>query len=268
MIWVIGGTCETVELVQKIRDKMEYIITAATEAEREFLVDEKLIVCRIDEKEVENFIRDNSIDLVVDLSHPYAFEVTKNAREAAEKFNINYIRYVRQKTKDIEDCIYLDSISQCREFLKHINGCVFFTTGSKNIKDFESVRGNNRFVYRVLPTLESIAECQKKNIKIKDIIAALGPFSEDLNFAMFKEYDADYVVMKDSGKEGGTDEKVQACRRLNIEVVIIGRNNEDGADDIDDVINLIRQNRREYAKGGIFRAGHQNCISSGSSSLW
>lgn len=243
MIWIIGGTCETVELVEKIRGKMEYIITAATEAEREFLDDENLIVCRMDEKEVENFIRRNSINLVVDLSHPYAAEITKIARGAAEKFNINYIRYVRQKTKDIEDCIYLDSISQCREFLKCVNGCVFFTTGSKNIKDFESVRGSNRFVYRVLPTLESIAECQKNNIKIKDVIAALGPFSEDLNLAMFKEYDADYVVMKDSGIKGGTDEKIQACRRLKIKAVIIGRSNEEGAEEIDDVINLIQQNR-------------------------
>ena len=116
MIWIIGGTCETVELVEKIRGKMEYIITAATEAEREFLDDENLIVCRMDEKEVENFIHHNSIDVVVDLSHPFATEITKIAREAAEKFNIDYIRYVRRKTKDIEDCIYLDSISRCREF--------------------------------------------------------------------------------------------------------------------------------------------------------
>lgn len=244
MIWIIGGTCETVELVEKIRGKMEYIITAATEAEREFLDDEHLIVCRMDEKEVENFIHHNSIDLMVDLSHPFATEITKIAREAAEEFNIDYIRYVRRKTKDIEDCIYLDSISRCREFLKGVNGCVFFTTGSKNIKDFEPVRGSNRFVYRVLPTVESIAECQKNNVKLRDIIAALGPFSEELNLAMFKEYGADYVVMKDSGKEGGTDEKIKACRRLRIKAVIIGRQNEKGAEDLDAVINLIQQNKK------------------------
>lgn len=243
MIWIIGGTCETVELANKIRGDMEYIITAATEAEREFLDDENLLVCRMDEQKVESFIRSHAIDLVVDMSHPYASEVTKNAREAASKFNINYIRYVRKKTKDTEGSIYLDSISQCKEFLKNINGCVFFTTGSKNIKDFESVRGSNRFVYRVLPTLQSIAECQENNIMIKDIMAALGPYSEGLNAAMFKEYGADYVVMKDSGTEGGTTEKVRACRGLNIKAVIIGRHHEDGAEDIDDVINLIWQCR-------------------------
>jgi len=136
------------------------------------------------------------------------------------------------------------SISRCREFLKGVNGCVFFTTGSKNIKDFEPVRGSNRFVYRVLPTVESIAECQKNNVKLRDIIAALGPFSEELNLAMFKEYGADYVVMKDSGKEGGTDEKIKACRRLRIKAVIIGRQNEKGAEDLDAVINLIQQNKK------------------------
>jgi len=245
LIWIIGGTCETAELVEKIKGKMEYMITAATEAEREFLDDQNLIVCPMDEKEAENFIRRNSIDIIVDLSHPYAAEITRIAREVAEKFNIKYIRYVRRKTKDIEGCIYLDSISRCRDFLKGVKGCVFFTTGSKNIKDFESVRGRNRFVYRVLPTPESIAECQKNNVKLRDIIAALGPFSEELNVAMFKEYGADYVVMKDSGKEGGTDEKIKACRRLKIKAVIIGRQNEKGAEDIDAVINLIQQNKHK-----------------------
>lgn len=243
MIWIIGGTREAVELVERIKGNAKYIITAATESEREFLDDRNLVVGRMDEKGMEDFIRKNSISLVVDISHPYALEVTKNAKEAARKLNINYIRYVRKRTKEAEGCIYLDSIDQCQEFLKSVKGTVFFTTGSKNIKNFESVRENNRFVYRVLPAIESIEQCLKNNVKIKDIVAVLGPFSENMNAAMFKEYGADYVVMKDSGKPGGTYEKIQACKRLNIPAVIIGRGDEDGLENIDEVVKLIRQNK-------------------------
>ncbi|MGB4430070.1 MAG: precorrin-6A/cobalt-precorrin-6A reductase, partial [Thermacetogeniaceae bacterium] len=57
---------------------------------------------------------------------------------------------------------------------------------------------------------------------------------------------ADYVVMKDSGKEGGTDEKIKACRKLKIKAVIIGRQNEKGAEDLDAVINLIQQNNNHF----------------------
>jgi len=240
LIWIIGGTCEAVELAKSINGKIEYIMTAATEVEREFLEDEKLMVCRMDEEDMENFMRRNSVDLVVDMSHPYAFEVTKNAKEASKRCNVEYIRYVRKKAGDTEGCINLSSIGRCVEFLKTVTGCVFFTTGSKNIKDFESVRGSNRFVYRVLPAAESIRECLRCNVKMKDIIAALGPHSEDFNAAMFKEYGADYVVMKDSGEQGGTGEKIRACRRLNIKAVVIGRKDEDGVHDLDEVITRLK----------------------------
>ncbi|NLX91096.1 MAG: precorrin-6A reductase [Firmicutes bacterium] len=243
MIWIIGGTRETAELVKRIKDDDKYVITAATDSEREFLDDKNLVVGRMDQMGMEAFIRENSIDMIVDLSHPYALEVTKNAKDAARKLKIDYIRYVRKKTQDTEGCIYLDSVEQCQEFLKSVKGCVFFTTGSKNIKDFESVRGNNRFVYRVLPATESIEECFKNNVKMKNIVAVLGPFSEDMNAAMFKEYGADYVVMKDSGNQGGTYEKIQACRRLNIPAVIIGRYDEHGLENIDEVVKRIRQRK-------------------------
>jgi len=63
---------------------------------------------------------------------------------------------------------------------------------------------------------------------------------------MFKEYGADYVVMKDSGNEGGTYEKIQACRMLNIPAVIIGRYDEQGLESIVEVVKYIRQKLRGF----------------------
>jgi len=134
LIWIIGGTREAAELVQRIKGDAKYVITAATESEREFLNDKNLVVGRMDRIGMEAFIRKNSIYLIVDMSHPYALEVTKNAKEVARKLNIDYIRYVRKKTKDTEGSIYLDSIEECQKFLRSVKGCVFFTTGSKNIR--------------------------------------------------------------------------------------------------------------------------------------
>lgn len=246
MIWIIGGTCEAARLVNKIKHKVKYIITAATEIEKEFIDDENLKVCPMDEAAMEDFITGNSIDTAIDVSHPYAFEVTRNAKEAAEKCNIEYIRYARRRVEDTDGCVYFDSIQDCMEFLKTIKGCVLFTTGSKNIKDFEAVRNHNRFIYRVLPAVESIKECLKNNVNMKNIIAVLGPFSEDFNAAMFIEYGAEYVVMKDSGNQGGTVEKILACRKLNIKAVIIGRKEEEGLDNIEDVIKKISHNMSSY----------------------
>ncbi|MDD2482016.1 MAG: precorrin-6A reductase [Lutispora sp.] len=240
MIWIIGGTIEAKEIVNRIGDLDNYIITSATDSEREFIDSSKLMVGRMDYNSMISFIDKNNIKLIVDLSHPYAVEVTENAEMAAKSRNIKYIRYVRNKVELQTKTVYLNSYEECLEVLKQTRGVHFFTTGSKNIGDFERIRDNNRFIYRVLPALESIEECRKYNVKMKDIIAVLGPFSVEYNKAMFKEYSADYVIMKDSGKEGGTIEKIKACEELDIIAIIIGREDEKGIGDLATIENIIR----------------------------
>lgn len=238
MIWIIGGTSETRGLIRELEGKKEFVISVATYSGAEMLECDNVIVGRMDQQGMLQFIKQKRISIVVDMSHPYAVEVTKNAREACSQANIEYIRYTRQNA-DSKNCVYIDSIDACAAYLAKLQGCIFFTTGIKNIKDFEKVRGENRFVYRVLPTLFSIQECLDNKLKMEDIVAILGPVSEDLNYAMFKDFHADYVVMKDSGKEGGTEEKINACKRLGITPVVIGRQEDHGIEDLDSLVEMI-----------------------------
>ena len=259
MLWIIGGTAETGELLKRISGQTSYIVTVATSSGKEVLPDEEyVVVARMDSQAMCVFIRENSIDTVVDMTHPYAVEVTHNARKACQKCEVRYFRYVRERSTSpgvsnfnlitkspispTNSPVFVSSIAECVEFLKWITGCTFFTTGSKNIKDFQEVRGQNRFVYRVLPTPSSIEECTKHHVEMKDIVAILGPVSEELNVAMFKGYHADYVVMKDSGKTGGTPEKLNACRRLGIVPIIIGRPDEDGISDLESLAKMLVRN--------------------------
>lgn len=238
MIWIIGGTTETGVLLENIRGKVNYIVTVVTYSGSEVLKEKNVLVARMNYDDMINFIKENKIDTVVDMSHPYAVEVTDNAKRACEAEGVRYIRFVRKKT-EIRNAVYVNSVEECCEFLSKVKGCVFFTTGIKTIKDFEMVRGENRFVYRVLPSLFSIQECVDNNIKMKDIVAVLGPFSKEFNMAMFKEYGANYVVTKDSGKEGGTAEKIDACLELGITPIIIGRAEEDGIKDMEILLEMI-----------------------------
>lgn len=239
MIWIIGGTSEAKELTNRLNDKMCYIVTVATYSGAEMLGGNGTLVGRMNHDEMVQFIREMSVDTIVDLSHPYALEVTENARAAGKATGAEYIRFVR-KSSEMEGCIFVDSTEECALYLKSIMGCVFFTTGIKNIKDFEKVRGTNRFVYRVLPSVFSMQECVDRGVRMEDIIAILGPLSEDMNYQMFRAYRADYVVMKDSGKEGGTTEKLNACKRLGITPIVISRQNkEKGLDDMDELLKLL-----------------------------
>lgn len=241
MIWIIGGTQESTVLIARIKGLLKYVISVATYSGKEVIDDnehDNVVVSRMNQEEMLEFIRMQNIETVIDMSHPYAIEVSENARLACEKVNIKYLRFVRRKI-EFENVVYVNSISECSEFLKGVEGHVLFTTGIKNIKDFEAIKDEQRFIYRVLPTIFSIQECVDNNIKMKDIIGMIGPFSEDLNISIFKEYTANYVVMKDSGCVGGTPEKVAACFKCGITPIVIGRGFEEGIDDMDKLLKLI-----------------------------
>ncbi len=246
MIWIIGGTSEAREIVDRIKDLNNYIVTIATDGGKEFINSNRVLVGRINYQEMVEFCKENQISLIVDLTHPYAEIVSQNAKKVAKDLEIYYIRYMRDKTYLGGNAIYLNNYEEAYDYLSTISGTVFFTTGSKNIGDFEKIRGNNRFIYRILPAIESIEECRKYNIQMKDIVAVLGPFSKKYNKAMLEEYKTEYCVMQDSGAKGGTLEKLLACEELGIKPIVIGREYERGINDLDLVEKVIR----EKNKGG------------------
>ena len=245
MIWIIGGTKEGREIINDIKDLDGYIGTIATESGKEFIESEKIKVGRMNYDEMKIFSRENKISLIIDLTHPYAKIVSENARKLAKELNIKYIRYVRDKIDMVSNGVYLNNYEEAYEYLSNILGTVFFTTGSKNIGEFEKIKGKNRFIYRILPALESIEECRKHNISMKDIVAVLGPFSTKYNRIMLEEYKADYCVMKDSGVQGGTIEKIKACEELGITAILIGREDEKGINDLNLIKKVIRDELKE-----------------------
>lgn len=240
MIWIIGGTSDARKLIDKLDESCDYAVTIATEGGRNFFDSKNLFVGRMTKQEMEDFASEKKVDTLVDLSHPYARLVSENAKEVCEKLEIRYIRFVREKTSHHEGEIYLKSYQESYDYLKKTSGTVFFTTGSKNIPNFEKIKGKNRFIYRILPVTESLSIPEKEGVHMRDLVAMVGPFSKDLNVALFKSFQVNYCVLKDSGSAGGTLEKLQACQEVGVKAIIIGRDEETGEADIDKILEMIR----------------------------
>lgn len=68
-----------------------------------------------------------------------------------------------------------------------------------------------------------LAECRRLGFSPGDIVAMQGPFSRELNEALFREYAADVVVSKNSGRQGGADAKFAAAVSLGLHLVVIDR---------------------------------------------
>ncbi len=230
MIWIIGGTTEARLAEEALLGKRNFIITVATEAGREFLKSQNSIVGRLSETEMEKFIRTRNVRTILDCSHPFAVEVSKNAAKVADRLGIKYLRVKRPESTAaaIAGVEYFSTLDTLLARLKNIKGTVLITLGSKHVPDIVKVRGNNRFIFRVLPTVDSLSVLNQNGVAMQDIIACLGPFSEEQNLLTIRENCVEYLVTKESGAAGGEDAKLKAARIAGIKVLMLRRTDENG----------------------------------------
>lgn len=232
MIGLILGTSEGKKIVSLLNEFTDDLfITTATSYGGELLKDYKYKILNtspLDLKGIIDTINEKNIKILVDASHPYALEVTQNAVEACSKCGIEYVRYDRPSI--LEKYIGNDSVKIVKDYnelkteLIKIKGNILNTTGSRNIEKILSFNLENRIIHRVLPSLKVFNELDKISVKPEEIIAIKGPVSYDLNLSFIKEYNAKAIIMKDSGVQGGTDEKITAVIDSGITAFVIGRN--------------------------------------------
>ncbi len=180
-------------------------------------------------EEMENLFSEGT-ELVIDATHPFAVEVTENIKAAARKTNTDYLRVLRSEgapTLDYEGLLRFDSVSDCANALSVQSGNILLTTGSKELVTFcEHIPDKNRLFVRVLPSAESLKLCESAGIRADHIIAAHGPFSEEYNLAMLRQYEISCLVTKESGSTGGFAEKVRACQKAGVLCFTIKRPEE------------------------------------------
>ena len=186
-------------------------------------------------------------DLVVDATHPYAVEVSANIRSAAARTGVSLVRLVRTGDSGENqdrlaqgcDAVYVDSAVSAAAYLAETEGRILLTTGSKELGAFREIPADRLYV-RVLPTAESIGACGEAGIPYRNTIAMVGPFSREMNAATLRQYQIAWMVTKESGKAGGFDEKMEACRETGARPVVIARPKESGFS-MEEVLALIEK---------------------------
>jgi precorrin-6A/cobalt-precorrin-6A reductase len=231
MIGLILGTSEGKNILSRLNEVTEDIfVSTATAYGAELLKDYKYKI--LNEKPLNlngliDVIKKYDIKIFIDASHPYALEITKNAMESCECCGIKYVRYERPKVaeefKENKNVIMIEDYESLRPYLEKIDGTILNTTGSRNIDKIISFNLKNRIIHRVLPSVKVLEEILNQGIKTEDIVAMKGPVGFELNCAFIKEYHAKAIIMKDSGVQGGTKEKIEAAINNNIPAFIIGR---------------------------------------------
>lgn len=227
-VWIIGGTVETYTISKKLlKNNIDIIISVATDYGYEEFIEFKdfLIKGRMDRDMMIDFCINNNINCIADVSHPYAKEVSSNAMEVANILNIKYYRFERIDDDIIykENIYYVNSHIEAVKLIKKLGfKRIFSTIGINNIDTYIDAKFDELFI-RILPRSEQIAYLEKKTYKPKNIIAMQGPFTIKMNIETLRHVNADVMVTKDSGKEGGYDDKIKACLEAKIPVIVVKR---------------------------------------------
>lgn len=177
-----------------------------------------------------DLLKAEDCDFLVDMSHPFAVEVSASAREAAQSACIPYLRFLRARYDDDGTCRRFPDVLSAAQALNEIDGNVLLTTGSKTVDVFQKhVVGFERRCYlRVLSSSSVLAELENRNIDPGHIFAMKGVASAALNIALAREINAACIVSKDSGITGGLKEKITAAKELNISLFLIDAPAETG----------------------------------------
>lgn len=229
-ILVFAGTTEGYEITEFLRDSQVsvHMCVATDYGSMRLQENEYLTVSheRMNQQEMETFMGQQQFDQVIDATHPYAVEVTKNIKQACENCEIPYIRVLRGsgQTPEEENVVLVDSVEEAIDFLENTEGNILVTTGSKELHRFTRLTDyENRIYARVLSLPNVVEQCSSLGFQGAHLICMQGPFLKEMNTAMLRQYQCRYLVTKEAGKNGGFEEKCEAAKEAGAILVVIGR---------------------------------------------
>jgi precorrin-6A/cobalt-precorrin-6A reductase len=232
---VFGGTSDAVKLCTLLEQQaLDYSVSVASDVGRAVAseLQGEILVGRMDAAAMTNWLAANSVSCVIDAAHPYAMVLRSNIQQACQTLAITLIRYERPSASGAMSHPLLHSVRSFEDACQlaaQFGKRLLLTTGSKDLARFQQCLPDKHLIARVLPTAEVIAQCESLGLGVDQIIAMKGPFSADLNRALYQFCQPDVVITKESGQEGGFQEKIAPCIDAGIACIVIERPKNDAA---------------------------------------
>lgn len=224
---LFGGTTEGRELASVLeRSGKTVLVCVATEYGEQLLTPTdhvRVHTGRLDEAGIGALLRQEQPRKVIDATHPYALAVSRILKQVCAAAEIPYVRVLRETVPE-SGCLRFRNMDELTAWLNETPGTVFSTLGVKEAAALQAVENYQERIYlRILPSLESLELAKQAGFPMKHLICMQGPFSRELNEAMFREVDAKIMLTKESGAAGGFPEKLEAARSCGMTVALLPR---------------------------------------------
>ena len=229
--WVFSGTSDGNALAQRLQqENYSVVVSAATEYGRKTLSQQypELLqtygICGVEARKQR--LTQTKARAILDATHPFALKISQQLIELAAELQIPYIRFERPfVTNDSSTAIFCDTLDEVVEQAIQLGKRIFLAIGTKFLPSFlkAKLQQEVEWFVRITPDPQRVQQVVRHGIPFDHICAMQGPFSQEFNEALWKQWNIDCVVTKESGDAGGYTEKMQATQRLGIPVIVLRR---------------------------------------------
>jgi precorrin-6A/cobalt-precorrin-6A reductase len=220
-VLILGGTSEASTLGRALADDQRYqaTISLAGRTQRPAQQPLRTRVGGFGGAEgLTNYLIEHRIRALMDATHPFATQITRNAEHAAQQTDTPLLIIQRpawQRTDGDRWTEVPDSLAAAG-VLGSGPRRVLLTIGQKDLVMFTSLSGNH-YVIR------SVEAPRREYLPLHtEVIVARGPFTLNDETALLRERRIDVLVTKNSGG-AATAAKLTAARLLKIPVIMISR---------------------------------------------
>lgn len=229
---ILGGTAEARNLAAQLVDDGDDVVSslAGRVARPRLPVGGVRIGGFGGSEGLAKWLSENEIDAVIDATHPFAAQITRNASIACAQVAKPLVRVRRPPwtPTSTDQWVRVADMNGAADAVRSEGGRVFLTTGRQDVGVFADI-ADAWFLIRVVdpPTGKLPVN--------SEVLLARGPYGYDDEVALMRAHDVSTLVTKNSGG-ALTHAKLDAARDLGIRVVMVDRPPEpDGMEAVDTV---------------------------------
>jgi len=195
------------------------------------------------------YLGSHAIDLLIDATHPFAKQISANARAASGITGIPLLRLERLGWEEIfgDRWTRVASVADAVAALGEAPRRVFLAIGRQEAKVFDAAPQHHYLVRSVDPVDPPLAAPDV------EYLLARGPFAIEDEIALLRAHRIDVVVSKNSGGEA-TRGKIVAARLLGLPVLLIERPavaDDHRAETVEDALRLADHLLASFRKRGV-----------------
>ncbi|MEJ5278382.1 cobalt-precorrin-6A reductase [Pseudomonas sp. MYb541] len=161
------------------------------------------------------FVRNEGISLILDATHPYAAQISRNAAEAARLSSVPCwaLRRPAWQPQARDDWREVSDWASLIEALKPFKRPLF-TLGREPLQHLDEIPPEQFWTLRALDVYPGNERCE--------VIGARGPFLIEDERALFRRRGIDVLISKNSGSTA-TEPKLEVARERGVPVLVLKR---------------------------------------------